>query len=173
MPARIHALVVVLLALAAPAVAAEPDRMAFDSIDGGTLRLDGPALVTNTASLCAYTPQFDDLQALHEGYADAGLTVLAVPSEDFRQELASEAEVKEFCEVNFDLTLPMTVITPVKGPQAHPFYQWLAQDHGIVPRWNFHKVLIGAEGAVLGQWGAPVSPTSPAITRAVEAALDD
>jgi glutathione peroxidase len=171
MPARIRALALALIAVAAPALAAEPDRMTFASIDGGTLRLDGPALVTNTASLCAYTPQFDDLQALHEDYADAGLTVLAVPSEDFRQELASEAEVKEFCEVNFDLTLPMTVITPVKGPQAHPFYRWLAQDHDIVPRWNFHKVLIGPEGAVLGQWGSPVSPTSPAITRAVEAAL--
>lgn len=173
MPRLILTLAAALVALAAPVLAAEPDRMVFSSIDGGKLRIDGPALVTNTASLCAYTPQFDDLQTLHEDYAKAGLTVLAVPSEDFRQELDSEDAVKDFCDVNFDLTLPMTVITPVTGAQAHPFYRWLAQDHGIAPRWNFHKVLIGAEGEVLGQWGSPVSPTAPAITRAAEAALGD
>ncbi|HKL70655.1 glutathione peroxidase [Salibaculum sp.] len=173
MPERILAIATVLLALVAPALSAEPDRMVFDSIDGGTLRLDGPALVTNTASLCGFTRQFDDLQALHEGYADDGLTVLAVPSEDFRQELDSEDAVKAFCEVNFDLTLPMTVITPVRGAEAHPFYRWLAQEHGIAPRWNFHKVLIGPAGEVLGQWGSPVRPTSPAITAAIETALGD
>ena len=102
----------------------------FPSIDGGTIDLDDfrgrPVLVVNTASLCGFAPQFDDLQALHEEYADRGLVVLAVPSDDFRQELASGEQVKEFCAVNFDLTIPMTDITRVMGDQAHPFYKWLA-----------------------------------------------
>lgn len=158
---------------ALPGLAASLDAPArsFASIDGGTLELGGVALVTNTASLCAFSPQYEQLQDLHEAYGPQGLTVLAVPSDDFRQELASEAEVKEFCSVNFGLTLPMTVITPVRGGAAHPFYRWLSQEHGIEPGWNFHKVLIGPEGDVLGSWGSGTRPTAPSITRAVEAAL--
>ncbi|NBD29083.1 MAG: glutathione peroxidase [Alphaproteobacteria bacterium] len=159
------------LGMAKPALSADTNRTSFASIDGGMLELSGPALVTNTASLCAFTPQFDDLQRLHEDYAEAGLFVLAVPSDDFKQELDSETDVKDFCAVNFDLTLPMTVITPVTGDEAHPFYRWLAQEHDITPGWNFHKVLIGADGAVLGQWGSPVRPTARAITDAIEDAL--
>lgn len=155
-------------ALAAPLAG---EARSFASIDGGTLDLEGVALVTNTASLCAFSPQYDQLQTLHERYAAQGLTVLAVPSDDFRQELASEEEVKEFCSVNFGLTLPMTVITPVRGQQAHPFYRWLSETHGVAPAWNFHKVLIGPDGEVLGAWGSSTRPTSRTITRAVEAAL--
>jgi len=155
-------------ALSAPLGAEE---RSFASIDGGTLDLEGVALVTNTASLCAFSPQYEQLQTLHERYGPQGLTVLAVPSDDFRQELASEDEVKEFCSVNFGLTLPMTVITPVRGSEAHPFYQWLSETHGVAPSWNFHKVLVGPDGEVLGAWGSSTRPTSRSITRAVEAAL--
>nr|WP_246849696.1 glutathione peroxidase [Rubellimicrobium arenae] len=147
----------------------------FTSIDGGQIGFTDwaghPVLIANTASLCGYTPQYNDLQALYDAYRDRGLVVVAVPSDDFRQELGSEQEVKDFCELNYDLDLPMTGITHVRGETAHPFFSWLRESQGFEPQWNFNKVLIGADGSVLGTWGSSEVPTGPAITQAVEAAL--
>ncbi|MCV3269848.1 glutathione peroxidase [Roseobacter sp. WL0113] len=147
----------------------------FPSIDGGTLNTGDwagqPVLVVNTASQCGFTGQYDGLQALYDTYRDRGLVVLAVPSDDFNQELASAEEVKEFCEINFGLDLPMTDITHVKGASAHPFYRELAEETGFVPRWNFNKVLIGPEGDVVGTWGSSTKPQSSQITQAIETLL--
>jgi glutathione peroxidase len=147
----------------------------FDSIDGGEIRLSDyagqPVLVVNTASLCAFTPQYEGLQALYDRYRDAGLVVLAVPSQDFRQELESEAEVKEFCELTFGLDLPMTTITSVRGDGAHPFFAWLREEADFVPGWNFNKVLLDGEGRVAATWGSAARPLSPAITRRIEGLL--
>jgi len=173
MPMRLLILFAALLGLALPALARGP--FTFASIDGGELRMEDwagrPVLVANTASLCGFTPQYEDLQALYDRYRERGLVVLAVPSDDFRQELGSEAEVKEFCENTFGLDLPMTEITHVRGAEAHPFYQWLANEHGVEPRWNFNKVLIGPDGALVDSWGSRVNPMSRKITGAVEALL--
>lgn len=159
----------------APVWAAAAPGFRFDNIDGGSFDLADwrgrPVLVVNTASLCGFAGQFDSLQQLQERYAERGLIVLAVPSDDFRQELASAAEVKEYCSVNFDLTLRMTGITHVKGAQAHPFYRWMAETHGFTPGWNFNKILLGRDGQPLGTWGAPAAPLSAPITGAIEAAL--
>ncbi|RDC71130.1 glutathione peroxidase [Rhodovulum sp. 12E13] len=148
----------------------------FASIDGGTLALGDwagrPVLVVNTASLCAFTPQYEELQTLWERYRERGLVVLAVPSNDFRQELGSEEEVREFCEVTFGLDLPMTEITRVRGPSAHPFYRWLAAEHGFRPRWNFNKVLIGPDGMPVRSWGSGASPLSASVVGEIEALLD-
>lgn len=166
--------VAVAAGLAGPGQAAEP-AFRFASIDGGVIDLadwrGSPVLVVNTASLCGFTPQYDDLQALHDRYQARGLKVLAVPSDDFRQELSDAAEVKEFCATNFNLTIPMTDITPVKGAGAHAFYGWLQQTHDFVPGWNFNKVLIGPDGALVGTWGSTTKPGSRAITDRIEALL--
>lgn len=147
----------------------------FKSIDGGTIDLDDfrgrPVLVVNTASMCAFAPQYDGLQALQDAYGARGLVVLAVPSNDFDQELADAAAVKEYCTVNFDLTIAMTDITQVMGKDAHPFYAMLKADHGFSPRWNFNKVLIGPDGALVATWGSNTRPTSKAITGPIEALL--
>ncbi len=147
----------------------------FQSIDGGVIDLDDwagkPVLVVNTASLCGFAGQLDGLQALHERYGPAGLLVLAVPSDDFAQELADEAAVKEYCALNFDLTLPMTEITEVTGAKAHPFYAWVRAETGFAPRWNFNKVLIGPDGAVVATWGSTVVPEGRTITGRIEALL--
>lgn len=147
----------------------------FDSIDGGKIRLSdlrgGPVLIVNTASQCAFTKQYDGLQELYDRYRAQGLTVLAVPSDDFRQELANGEQVKEFCAINFDLTLPMTDITPVRGGDAHPFYRWLLASEGVKPKWNFSKVLLDADGAFVANFGSMVRPTAPKLTRAIEAEL--
>jgi len=147
----------------------------FTSIDGGIIDLDDwagkPVLVVNTASLCGFSDQFDDLQALHDTYGARGLLVLAVPSDDFNQELASDAEVAKYCAINFDLTLPMTTITHVRGAGAHPFYLWVKAQKGFEPRWNFNKVLLGPDGQVIDTWGSVPKPTGPAIRGAIEAQL--
>jgi len=158
-------------AAGAGAMPAEP----FASIDGGTVAVSDwigqPVLVVNTASLCGYTPQYDALQTVFDRYRDRGLVVLAVPSNDFRQELASAAEVQEFCSTNFHLTMPMTDITPVKGAKAHPFYQWVKAESGFAPAWNFNKVLIDRQGRVAGTWPSGVKPDSAEMVQAIEAAL--
>ncbi len=147
----------------------------FDSIDGGTLSLSEwrgqPILVVNTASQCAFTKQYRGLQDLYDKYRDRGLVVLAIPSDDFRQELATEAEVKDFCELQYGIDMPMTGITHVKGSQAHPFYMSLQEEIGFVPRWNFNKVLIGPDGQVVETYGSLVTPLSASITRKIEALL--
>ena len=148
----------------------------FASIDGGEVALQDwrgrPVLVVNTASQCAFTGQYAGLQMLYDRYRDRGLVLLAVPSDDFDQELASAAEVKEFCTLSFELDLPMADITPVLGPKAHPFYRALAVEHGFVPRWNFNKVLIGPDGELAAAWGSSVRPESDRITGAIESLLD-
>ena len=147
----------------------------FDSIDGGQIRLadlsDGPVLVVNTASLCAFTPQYEGLQALYDRYRDRGLTVLAVPSQDFRQELDSAAEVREFCELTYGLDMPMTTITHVRGPRAHPFYAWLRERAGFEPSWNFNKVLLDRDGRVAATFGSATRRLSAAVTRRIESLL--
>ena len=162
------------LAAALPGQAAEPFR--FNSIDGGTLSLDDwkgqPVLVVNTASRCGFTPQYEALQRLYETYAARGLVVLAVPSDDFNQELGSAAEVKQFCELNYGITLPMTDITHVRGAEAHPFYKAVKAETGFEPGWNFNKILIGPDGTVMGTWGSVTAPDSKPIVQEIEPFLD-
>jgi glutathione peroxidase len=147
----------------------------FDSIDGGELRIEDwrgqPVLVVNTASRCGFTGQYANLQRLYDTYRDAGLVVLAVPSDDFNQELATAEEVKEFCEVNFGLDLPMTDIVRVIGADAHPFYAAVRERTGFEPRWNFNKILLGPDGEVIGTWGSGTKPDSRAITGRIDALL--
>lgn len=168
------AMVAGMAASAAVAGGGAVEQFRFPSIDGGEIGFsdwEGPVLVANTASLCGFAGQFEDLQALYDTYRDRGLVVLAVPSDDFRQELGSEAEVKDYCEMTFGIDLPMTAITHVRGANAHPFYQWLEETTGFAPGWNFNKVLIGADGTVLGTWGSQPNPMGASIVGAVEAAL--
>lgn len=150
----------------------------FPGIDGGFLRLaefsGRPVLVVNTASRCGFTYQYDGLQALYDRYRARGLVVLGVPSDDFGgQELASEAEVKSFCAVNFSIDFPMTAITRVRGDGAHPFYAWAAGELGPdkTPRWNFHKYLVGPDGALVSAFGTRTEPDAPEVVAAIEALL--
>jgi len=161
--------------------AAEPvdwDALGLVAIDGkpfpkGTFT-DKVVLLVNTASFCGYTPQYKGLQALWERYRSRGLVVLGVPSNDFgNQEPGSEAKIKEFCEVNFGVTFPMTTKQRVRGPDAHSLYRWAARAHPeAVPRWNFHKLLIGRDGRLLAAFPSQVEPVSPRLTEAIERALN-
>lgn len=172
-----HLIMSIFVSLSASMAAAAPLTGTFPSIDGGTLSIEDwrgqPVLVVNTASLCGFTPQYDDLQTLHETYGPKGLVVLAVPSDDFRQELSSDEDVKDFCEINFGLTLPMTTITDVRGPDAHAFYRQLEESAGFVPAWNFDKVLIGPDGALVATWRSITRPTAPVVIESIERLLQE
>ncbi|MDN5569297.1 MAG: glutathione peroxidase [Paracoccus sp. (in: a-proteobacteria)] len=150
--------------------AEDAPAFSFPSIDGGeydTAKWRGkPVLVVNTASLCGFAGQLTDMQALHEAYADRGLVVLAVPSDDFNQELNTGKEVSEYCQMEYGITLPVA-----KG-DVHPFYAWVRQQTGFVPKWNFNKVLIGPDGAILGSWGSFTKPGGPQISEVFMPYLD-
>ncbi len=147
----------------------------FSNIDGGNINTADwygrPFLVVNTASQCGFTKQYKDLQKLFETYREAGLMVLAVPSNDFKQELKSNEAVKEFCELDLGLDIPMTEITSVKGPTAHPFFKWVKYETGFVPRWNFNKVLISAEGKLVETYGSLSNPNGKRIRQDIEQQL--
>jgi glutathione peroxidase len=150
----------------------------FTSIEGKPLPLESfsgkAVLVVNTASRCGFTHQYADLQSVWERYRNRGLVVLGVPSNDFGgQEPGSEAEIKQFCEVNFDIDFPMTSKVHVKGDQAHPFYKWAKQELGALaqPHWNFHKYLITPDGRLVDWFSTTTSPTADTVRRTIEGYL--
>lgn len=147
----------------------------FPAIDGGEVDLAAfkgrVLLVTNTASFCGYTYQYEALERLHATKAAAGLTVIGVPSGDFNQESADNATVKTFCETKFGIDFPLTAISRVRGASAAPFYTWVKQTRNWEPAWNFNKVLIGRDGTVLGTFGSRDEPGAGALATAIEAAL--
>jgi len=152
----------------------------FKSIDGGALPLSAyrgkAVLVVNTASFCGFTPQYKELEALWRKYRARGLVVLGVPSNDFgEQEPGSATEIKSFCETNYAVDFPLAAKERVIGPEAHPFYRWVAGELGedAAPRWNFHKYLVGPEGELAGMWPSRVAPNAPEITREIENLLPD
>lgn len=166
--------ILALLVLTATPALAEAPVFEFPSIDGGSYSTADwrgkPVLVVNTASLCGFAPQYANLQKLFDRYQGRAV-VLAVPSDDFAQELATEAEVKAYCEANFDLTLPMTTIQHVTKGDVHPFYRWLRDAHGVSPAWNFNKVLLDTEGEFVDSWGSATKPDAKPITAAIDKLL--
>tara|TARA_B100001093_G_C26629932_1_gene928402 strand:- start:439 stop:984 length:546 start_codon:yes stop_codon:yes gene_type:complete len=130
-------------------------------------------LIVNTASFCGFTKQYDDLQSLWVKYKSKGLVVLGVPSNSFNQEKKNDAEVAKFCEVNFNITFPLTTITNVKGNNAHEIFKWAKENHGnsAVPKWNFHKILINKEGKIEDTYSSLTNPTSKKITQKLDEIL--
>jgi glutathione peroxidase len=150
----------------------------FTSIDGAALPLaqyrGRPLLVVNTASFCGFTYQYEDLETLWQRYRERGLVVLGVPSNDFgQQEPGSAKEIKEFCQGRYAVDFPLTEKQEVIGAKAHPFFQWIAAELGDagVPRWNFHKYLVGPDGALAGAWPSSVRPTDAVVTGEIDRLL--
>lgn len=170
---------------ASPGVAETNSKTAHDfsfkTIDGEDMPLsqysNKALLIVNTASRCGFTPQYEGLQKLYETYKDKGLVVIGVPANDFAgQEPGSNKDIKQFCEMNYAITFPMTEKAAVTGKDAHAFYKW-AGEQGLggplasKPRWNFHKYLVGPDGKLLGSYGSVTKPGSKNIKSDVEAAL--
>ena len=127
-------------------------------------------LVVNTASYCGFTKQYEELQELWDLYKEEGLIVLGVPSNSFNQEKNNNADIKEFCEVNFNINFPLTAITEVKGENAHEIFKWAKENHGksSEPKWNFHKILINKEGKVHETFASFTKPMSKKIIKVIE-----
>jgi glutathione peroxidase len=101
------------------------------------------------------------------------LIVLGVPSNSFNQEKDNNADIKEFCEFNFNINFPLTTITEVKGENAHEIFKWAKENHGksAVPKWNFHKILINKEGKVEDTFASFTGPLSNKIIKKLDQIL--
>lgn len=131
-------------------------------------------LVVNTASHCGFTPQYKGLEALYKQYAFKGFVILGFPSNDFRQELASNSAVKTFCSTNYGVTFPLFARTSVLGPDANSLFAALAKEPdaiGAPPTWNFTKYLLNRSGEPVARWDSNVEPGTPAVTDTIEALL--
>jgi glutathione peroxidase len=143
----------------------------------GDLAAGCAVLVVNVASKCGFTRQYDGLEALSQEFKDRGLVVLGVPCNQFAgQEPGTDAEIEEFCRVNFGVTFPLAAKADVLGKAQHPLYAELTQfpaddDLGEKVKWNFEKFLVNAEGEVVGRFRSTVEPESDELRAAIEAAL--
>ena len=128
----------------------------------------------NTASFCGFTKQYEDLQILWEKYESSGLIVLGVPSNSFNQESKTNNEIKSFCEVNFNISFPLTTITDVKGENAHDIYKWAEKNYGksAIPKWNFHKILINKDGKIQKTFNSFTNPMSKKIISEIDRILE-
>ncbi len=123
-------------------------------------------LIVNVASKCGYTPQYDGLETLYKKYKEQGLVVLGFPCNQFSsQEPGSEAEIQNFCRVNFGVTFPMFSKINVNGDDTHPLYRYLkSQQPGILGtetiKWNFTKFLVDKKGKVIERYGSSTKPVS-------------
>lgn len=151
----------------------------FPALSGDDVRLAAftgkPLLVVNTASLCGYTPQYAGLQEIWSEFRARGLTVIGVPSNDFGgQEPGGTSQITETAHHQYGVTFPVTAKAVVVGAKAHPFYKWAAEARPReVPRWNFHKYLIGRDGYIADVFPSAIEPADTRIKTAIAKALAD
>ena len=164
-----------------PVNAASIYDFTMKDIDGNDVKLDAykgkVVMIVNTASRCGYTPQYEGLQKIYDQYKDRGFVVLGFPANNFMgQEPGTEAEIKEFCTLKYNVTFPMFSKISVTGSDQHPLYGYLA-NKATNPEfpgdisWNFNKFLIDKNGKVVGRWGSKDKPEDQAVTKAIEAQL--
>jgi len=155
-----------------------PDSLTFydyeaKAIDGLTISMEKyrgkKILIVNVASKCGFTPQYKDLQTLHEIYGE-NLAILGFPSNDFFwQEPGTSAEIQKFCRTNYGVTFQMFAKTHVKGKNQHPIYKWLSDSNlngwnNHAPSWNFYKYLIDEKGMLMKYFSMRTVPTDTVIT---------
>ena len=149
-------------------------EFSFKSIDGGEIDLqnykDNVLVVVNVASRCGFTNQYEDLQNLWLKYKDKNLVIVGVPTNNFKQEPGSNKDIKNFCETNFNINFPMTEKMDVIGNDAHPFFKWAKENHGrsAIPKWNFHKIIIGKNGKVADTFASITKPSSKKFINIIE-----
>lgn len=141
------------------------------SIDGSTLAFadfhDRAVLLVNVASQCGLTPQYRGLEQLWLDNREHGLVVVGLPCNQFgAQEPGTEAQIAQFCELNYGVSFPLTAKVEVNGPGRHPLYQWLAGDDSPFPgplQWNFEKFLVGRDGQLAARYSPMVKPQDASL----------
>ncbi len=166
-------------------VTAETAKSALDfkmpDIDGKVVPLEKfkgrVVMIVNVASQCGLTPQYEQLQKLHEDYAEKGLTILAFPANDFMgQEPGTNQEIEEFCKTNFGVKFPLFSKVAVKGKESCELYKYLTGKEsnpkfGGPIRWNFTKFLTDGEGAIIARFEPRTRPDDATVIKAIEEAI--
>lgn len=150
----------------------------FKSVDGEIIDLkdynNKVIVIVNVASRCGFTNQYEDLQKLWSNYKMKDLVVIGVPSNNFRQEPGSNEEIKDFCETTFGIDFPITEKNDVIGDNAHPFFLWAKENYGskAIPKWNFHKIIIGKNGKVADTFASFTNPQSTKFISVIKKELE-
>lgn len=134
-----------------------------------------PLVIVNTASACALTHQYAELETLWREFKDRGLVVIGVPSNDFGRQEPHDAEgIGAFCTRNYGVDFPLAGKRHVRGRDADPLFCWLAREGGLFarPLWNFHKYLIGRDGHLADWFSSLTTPDAGRFRRAVRRLLD-
>ena len=146
----------------------------FKSVDGNDINLADfnkkVIVIVNVASRCGFTNQYEGLQTIWTEYKDKDLVIIGVPSNNFRQEPGTNKEIKDFCETTFGIDFPITEKINVIGKDAHPFFKWAKKNYGsgAVPKWNFHKIIIGKDGKVVETFASITKPSSKKFISTIE-----
>ncbi|CAO6125997.1 BtuE Glutathione peroxidase [Candidatus Pelagibacterales bacterium] len=155
-------------------------EFSFNDVDGKTYLLsqhkNKVVLLVNVASQCGFTKQYADLQTLWDKYKNKNFVVIGVPSNDFgNQEPGTNAEIKSFCETNFNINFPIMEKVTVKGKNAHPVYLWAKESYGNAtePKWNFHKILIDKKGKINDTFISTTNPQSEKVVKKIEELINN
>jgi glutathione peroxidase len=177
-----------LMAVARAVSAADGDKKPVSVLDFTMKDIDGKPvdlskykgevlLVVNTASKCGLTPQYEGLESVYKKYKAQGFSVLAFPANQFnKQEPGTDAQIKEFCKANYDVSFPVFSKIVVKGEGIHPLYQFLTAKE-TDPKfsgdigWNFAKFLVNRKGEVIARFAPQDKPEDEKVTKVIEAAL--
>lgn len=134
-------------------------------------------LIVNTASKCGFTSQYEGLETLYKKYKDQGFEIIGFPCDQFGgQEPGNDDDIKQFCELNYGLSFPLSTKIEVNGENAHPIYKFLKQEApGILGskriKWNFTKFLVAKNGSVKKRYSSATKPD--AIDRDIASALQE
>lgn len=143
----------------------------FKALEGGVIRLSEfsgrPILIVNVASQCGFTPQYAGLKTLQERFGDR-LAIVGVPSNDFNQEPGGAAEILATAKDRYGASFLLAEKAALSGPDAHPFYRWAATERPLdVPKWNFHKYLVGRDGQLAAAFPSRVEPMDARVVEAI------
>ena len=177
-------IIVLIMSLFESSALAKYEKLAyefnFENLNGNQLNLaeykNKIMVIINVASQCGFTGQYEDMQNIWNKYKDKGVVIIGVPSNDFGgQEPGNNTEIKNFCEAKFGITFPMSEKIIVKGNDAHPFYIWAKKNHGksAVPKWNFHKIIIGKDGKIFDTFSSMTKPSSIKFVNVLEKLINN
>lgn len=141
------------------------------TLDLCTLTQGKVCLLVNVASHCGFTYQYEGLEKLYQAYKDKGLMIIGFPSSDFFQEKDKEADIAQFCQLNYGVTFPMAEKIHVRGEDAHPIFKWLQAETDTSVKWNFYKFLLDRNGKPVKAFGSMAEPNDKTLVANIEGLL--